>query len=252
MQIKAYRQIIQQQTGYKMSKKEYISGFIWEAGNRVPNEDAICLYDIKYNGIPIVLGIVCDGISGLSEGALSSTYTVTKMQKEVLNIAKQYLYYHGIISMKKMVSRKLYMNHTELLTLSKRMGIKTGTTISMLIIINNKYFIFHIGDSRIYGIKHQKVSLYTKDDTDRNHILHHALGVGSYKKPLFKKGVIRKGQVFILCTDGFYRRNDMQKSFAHLSLCEEKINPYLATISRRLIEIGEKDNISAVYIKRIL
>ena len=234
-----------------MSKIEYINGFVWEKGNRINNEDSICLYDIQRKKLPIVLGIVCDGIAGLSEGAFSSTYTVTKMHKEVTDIAGQYLRYHGMISLRKKVNKKIYMNHMELVKYSKKERIKTGTTISMLLIIKNKYFLFHIGDSRIYSIKKKKIHLMTIDDTDKNNILFHALGIGSYKMPLYKKGIVRKGQEFLLCSDGFYRRNNIKDNFANLSLCEEKVNQYLETITRRLIEQGEKDNISAVYIKRI-
>ena len=237
-------------------KIEYISGYVWEQGKRSINEDSICIRYILMNHTPIILGIVCDGIAGLSDGDLASTYAVSTIENRIDETIFQWKKFFPCVSLKKQLNRIIYRIHIDLCEFGNKQRKKLGTTISMILIYKRRYYLFHIGDSRIYKFgKKDTGEKLTIDEIGKNAVLLHALGVGKWKLPYYKKGIIRKGESLLLCSDGFYRKNNkniIEKGFAcHLLQSDEKINHYLQTIARFLIEKDETDNISAILIKRI-
>ena len=99
-----------------------------------------------------------------------------------------------------------------------------GTTCTVLLLKENKGYIAHIGDSKIFRVENNlssKIEQLTEDHTKVNEmlreglltkeeaeiypaksVLSRALGVGPEVNPDFKNITIKKGQSFILCSDG--------------------------------------------------
>ena len=63
-------------------KTEYCSGYVWEKGRCKQNQDALLIRQINKRHNKIIMGVVCDGIAGLSKGELASTYTVYRLLKK--------------------------------------------------------------------------------------------------------------------------------------------------------------------------
>jgi serine/threonine protein phosphatase PrpC len=97
-----------------------------------------------------------------------------------------------------------------------------GTTLSVLVVLNNQALIAHVGDSRIYRLRHAVLEQLTEDhtmaqlsvemgylklqDASRHplrHMLTQALGeeVDEIQK---RKEEVEAGDIFLLCTDGLY------------------------------------------------
>ena len=96
-----------------------------------------------------------------------------------------------------------------------------GTTLDVSVIYNNKIYIGHIGDSRVYRIRNDVMRKLTKDHSyvqqlvedgkiTREEALHHpkknmltkALGCTPYIEPDLRARVINKNDIILMCSDG--------------------------------------------------
>lgn len=137
-----------------------------------------------------------------------------------------------------------------------------GTTIEVCVVLNNRVFIGHIGDSRIYRIRkgiirkltqdHSYVEKLVKDGTitreeaqthPKKNMLTKALGCTSYVEPdVTIKGFLKE-DVLVMCSDGLTNM-----------VTEEEIYQFITTdireANKRLIErandLGGYDNSTVV------
>ena len=238
-------------------KEKYCSGYAWDKGNRDRNQDAVCLRQIRCGRSTVLLAAVCDGVGGLKMGETASTYTVSALAEYLDEILLQTVNYYFPLNIRKRMNRKLYELHQSMIRFANEEKIQMGTTLDVAVIYRKRYHLFHIGDGRGYLLYQNRVKTLTKDDVNREYPgqLLHALGVGKWKIPEYKSGRIHRGQSLLLCSDGFYRRNEriLQKSPDSLKCIreDEKMNDYLKTMVRRAATTGEQDNSSAICIRRL-
>ncbi len=139
-----------------------------------------------------------------------------------------------------------------------------GTTIEVLVIYNNKLFIGHIGDSRIYRIRkniirkltvdHSYVQELVNDGTitkeeARNHpkknMLMKALGCTPYVEPdLTIKGFL-KDDVIVICSDGL--TNMLSEEEIYNTVLQNIDNSSNALV-HKANEFGGYDNITVIVI----
>ena len=142
-----------------------------------------------------------------------------------------------------------------------------GTTLEICLIYNNKVYIGHVGDSRVYRIRnefmrkltqdHSYVQKLVKDGTiTKEEAAHHpqknmlmkALGCNAFVEPdVMVKGFL-KDDILVMCSDGLTNMVDQETIFKHA-----KKNIELAP--KELVEIannnGGYDNITVIVIKNI-
>lgn len=92
----------------------------------------------------------------------------------------------------------------------------------------------------------------TVDHSDGKNRLTKCLGSFPYQVPYMKSGIIWGNCGFLLCTDGFYRRQS-EESMGLLAPSqsggEEQIERRLCEMAKQAGKRGEKDNMSAIYVK---
>ena len=142
-----------------------------------------------------------------------------------------------------------------------------GTTLEICLIYNNKVFIGHVGDSRIYRIRkefmrkltqdHSYVQKLVKDGTiTEEEAVHHpqknmlmkALGCNAFVEPdVMIKGFL-KDDILIICSDGLTNLVPQEEIFA-------EVKKNIETAPKELIEKannnGGYDNITVIVIKNI-
>ena len=146
----------------------------------------------------------------------------------------------------------------------------SSSTFLTLIIIDNVYMVFHIGDSRIYKLKDEKLIKITEDQTfiarelamgsiteeqakvhpKRNTLLE-CIGVRGKANMIIKKGIVEKDDIFLLCSDGFYHKiskAEIIHSFDSVAN-EDSINDSSNILVGLAKKRGETDNISLIVIK---
>ena len=141
-----------------------------------------------------------------------------------------------------------------------------GTTLSVLVLINNKALIAHIGDSRIYRMRRRCLEQLTEDHTlaeifmqmgyltpndASTHPLRHVMTqvLGQQVEPIFNRIMkIRKGDIFVVCSDGLY---DMvtDKEIRDILLNHPSLNDKCSRLVARALKRGGKDNITVMVVQ---
>lgn len=231
---------------------KFIHGCFSDIGNCRPNnEDAILVRTAGTDG-HICMGVVCDGVGGMQAGEIASGMSVEALDNwaESLN---SYTENENIEQLSMMMKKKIYEINEAVCRYSKVNHIKTGSTMSGILICGREYFTFNIGDSRVYHVKKHSEQL-TVDDVrivnDRS-VLTQCIG-GTEKIYISTSyGAIVKNDSFIFCSDGFYKLMKPSEVISGVgklydeknveSLCKKLIN----NVKKR----GENDNISLGIIK---
>lgn len=245
----------------------YLTGVYWERGSAAKaNQDSVVLLQVLTARGRVTMAAVCDGMGGLSQGETASGHVTQRLQEwfyESLLYAVQKRKPYWVI--RRSLDRLVYHMQEQLLQYGSREKIGLGTTMTVLVLWERTYLIWHLGDSRVYRIGggvggtregrqgKQGAACLTADHAKDRHILTKCVGSFGYERPDFRMGSFRSGQALLLCSDGFRHCVTKQE-------LSEALNPGLIReeeqIARRLREIGEtcmkrgeKDNMSAIYIK---
>lgn len=236
------------------------------------NQDAFCLKIAKTPQTQIALVLICDGMGGLKNGELASAWVVNAysawFEKELPGQLEAGL--DGIKS--RLESMALELNQ-KIGSYGKHNGISLGTTMTGLLLLDNKYLYFHVGDSRIYRIN-TSIRQLTRDHTvtalevekhkiteqeaandARQSILLQCIGASEKITVEFGSGIVAREDVFLLCSDGFRHKLSEEELLGILSsqvLTSEKImKKSLMDLVELNKERGETDNITALLVKAI-
>lgn len=109
-------------------------------------------------------------------------------------------------------------------TFGQQTGERVGSTVSLLMTLDDRYYILNAGDSRIYLRRDQTFQRLTEDqsvvaDMLRNgeitpeeaarancpNALTMCVGYFQRLRPFLAQGRLRRGDLFLLCSDGLYR-----------------------------------------------
>jgi protein phosphatase len=175
------------------------------------------------------LAIVCDGMGGHQAGAKASRLAVATVRYMYLfldssvhsQIAKDLLVNKLEVAVRLVGSVRLSNRHIYNRSLQEPELRGMGTTVSSLAIVNNIAVITHVGDSRVYRFRGDHMELLTDDHTYVNELIHdqeldpedakkfekqnvitRALGLSGAVKIDVGIESVKKGDLFLLCTDG--------------------------------------------------
>ena len=212
----------------------------------------------------IQLYILADGMGGYKGGEVASNLAT--------NTAKQYIYEHfdetekqkdTIIELIK--NAMLYANevvYEKSKELEELEGM--GTTLEICLIYNNRAYIGHIGDSRIYRLRKGIIRRLTKDHSyvqqliedgkitreeasthPKKNMLTKALGCTPYVEPDIRARNIEKGDIFMMCSDG------LTNMVTEENICQTiQDDPQIAAdeLVKQANDLGGYDNITVVII----
>ena len=136
-----------------------------------------------------------------------------------------------------------------------------GTTLDVCLIYNNKVFIGHVGDSRVYRIRknimrklttdHSYVETITKEEAEnhpKKNMLMKALGCNALIEPdILCKGFL-KDDILLMCSDGL--TNMLRESEIYNLLLNNPNNPEEALIENAN-NLGGYDNITTIIVDNI-
>lgn len=223
------------------------------------NED---FYYISDDAETLKLYILADGMGGYNGGEIASRLAVASVKGYIeSNFDK---IEHDKESILKLISSSVeYANmivyekakeNTEL--------VNMGTTLEVCLIYNNKVFIGHVGDSRIYRLRndffrklttdHSYVQKLVKDGTitkeeainhPKKNMLMKALGCSPYVEPdVTVKGFL-KGDIILICSDGLTNMLSEQEIYDNII---NNIDNPAEVLVNKANEMGGYDNITVV------
>lgn len=244
---------------------KYLTSVYWERGNVADsNQDSLILQQILTARGRVLMAAVCDGMGGLAQGEVASGYVTRRLQEwfyqSLLRAIRKKKAYWLI---RRSLDRLVYHIQEQLSQYARQEGICLGTTMTVLVIWEKTYLLWHLGDSRAYRLytpgrerdHRDRAECLTTDHVRGKNQLTKCVGSFGYERPDFKLGTIKEGQAILLCSDGFRHcasEREIADVLAPKSIAEEEqASRRLRTIGEACMKRGEKDNMSAVYIKAV-
>ncbi len=195
------------------------TGVYWSAGARHGvNQDSLSLQHTALQKGECLLAVVCDGIGSLDASQEAGSYVVRHMTDWYYHEGKELFFQNSSQELILLaLQRQIRLIQENLRKFQQSEKLQTGTTCSGLLLVRHRYYLFHIGDSRIYQIrktlfpirrKRYRTVCLTKDDKNEKGYLLKCLGMAGNDRAVLEPGKIRRNTAFLLCTDGFYYRSD--------------------------------------------
>ncbi len=225
------------------------------------NQDYYYVSDLEEQ---IKLFVLADGMGGYNGGEIASSLATTSVKNYISN--NFYKIEHDKESILNLI--KNAVEYANMIVYEKSKENKElegmGTTLDVCLIYNNRVYIGHVGDSRVYRIRkefirkltvdHSYVQELVKDGTitkeeaynhPKKNMLMKALGCTAYVEPdVMVKGFI-KDDILLMSSDGLTNMLNDEEIYNII-----KDNPELASekLVQRANELGGYDNITVVII----
>lgn len=213
------------------------------------NQDSLCLTTFSLGGKKVTMAMVCDGIGSFPDSENASCFLTEWMLNRIYRGGLKTIRRLSGLPLMKSVSRDFFRCNMKF---KETFNTPNGTTVVMLLMIDKRYYVFWSGDTRLYTGRRGKTKLLTRDDSESGSLTAGFTNLGYYP-PNTASGRIKKGQSFLLCSDGFYRRMDEEMLRALLlpppgKITEEERERLLRDCGDRITARNESDDISAVLI----
>lgn len=238
---------------------------------RKVNQDRLFVRKIRSQTGNMVFAVLCDGMGGLKHGEVASA--------SVLSAFTDWMYTQlPILSQKPLEDHTIRAQWTSVIdsqnSVIRSYGMQNncsmGSTVTVLLLTETRYFLLNIGDSRAYEIGDNVLQL-TADHTllareimmgnispeqaensPMQNILTRCVGVEESVYPDMFFGETKNNVVYMLCSDGFRHCITKDEIREHLL---ENVRADASGLKRQeeyLIELnkqrGETDNISVITI----
>ena len=221
----------------------------------IPTTDKLDLY------------ILADGMGGYNGGEVASKLAIDSVKKYIENnFEKEKETKESILNLIKSA-----IEYANMIVYKKSKEVKElegmGTTLDVCLIYNNKIFIGHVGDSRIYRIRQNVMRKLTKDHSyvqtlvkegtitkeeakhhPKKNMLTKALGCNAFVEPdVMVKGFLKE-DILIINSDGLTNLVPQEEIFKQAKKDIEQAPKELVKIAN---ENGGYDNITVIVIKNI-
>ena len=236
------------------------------------NQDSYNVRVFSTNQGKVVLAVLCDGMGGLSKGEVASASVVNAFCKWAdtrLPILCENEITDSDIRADWVGIATEY--NEKIKSYAASCGTNMGTTVTVLMLTSNRYYIMNVGDTRAYEIA-DAVTVLTKDQTvvarevelgnltpeeaerdSRRSVLLQCIGASDEVYPDMFFGDTKLNAVYMLCSDGF--RHEITEDEIH-----QYLNPNVMVDADgmkqnmdALIDLNkqrqERDNISVVSIR---
>lgn len=235
------------------------------------NQDAAVVKTLKKQGENYLLAVICDGVGGMQSGEVASATAVREFAKWFDYELPMLLEDEEPLESVLFQRWNAWMNNINrtLVEYGAQQNEKLGTTLSCILLAGNRYYIGHVGDSRIYQItsiceqltedqslvaREIKAGRLTPEQAEcdpRRNVILQCIGSMKCVAPDFKKGYVYEDASFLLCTDGFRHQitEEEMKDALGPQIQPEQIKAGLVKLTECAKQRGEKDNITSILIK---
>lgn len=234
-------------------------GAYTDAGRRgPPNEDTLFVHS---PADPVALAVVADGMGGHNAGEVASKAAVATVEEVVFaggppSIDGAAARLQAAVAAANARIRQLALENPDTTGM--------GCTIVLALVIENLYWVGHVGDSRAYLVSPAAIQQITEDHTwvnarvheglltvgqaarhPRRHVLEQALGIGdSAHLALRPAASVRPDERLLLCSDGVHDVLEPETIWA--IVIEHDATSAARALVERAIQANSHDNVSAI------
>ncbi len=236
------------------------------------NQDSLLIKVAESIKGPVALAVLCDGMGGLSLGELASKTTIRAFsswfQYQLPELLENSF---SIERVKEKWDELIHKVASSIRIYGIDNGLELGTTVTVLLMIKNRYLIMSVGDTRAYCVG-KRVNQITIDHTlvqrevqlgyltekeakvdKRRHILLQCIGASDQIIPDYFEGTCLFNEFMLLCSDGFYHEIRDKELLEQLKptqpSTEEELHQGLRTLINLAKARKEQDNLSAIIIQ---
>ena len=216
--------------------------------------------DLKYK-----LYILADGMGGYAGGEIASSIAVNAVKTYIKNNLKK-----GEYSKEKFKQViKEAIEYANMMVNEKAMEdeqiSEMGTTLDVSIIYEDRIFVGHVGDSRVYRIRNEIIRQLTNDHSyveklvrdgtitkeeavnhPKKHMLIKVVGSKTFAEPDILEKKILKDDVILMCSDGLTNMVENKEIYNIIKSENENVAETLVNQANRN---GGYDNVTAIVIK---
>ena len=190
---------------------------------------------------------LADGVSGGAGGREAAEYTVRGLLADYYATPDTWEVPFALDKVLTAINRWLISQAT-----TRRDLAGMSCTLSALVMRGCRYYLAHVGDSRIYRLRDGQFTQLTTDHVwdrpDMRHVLKRAVGLDQHLSIDFGEGDLRAGDVFLLVSDGVWEPVGELGMLTTLNLYK---NPQLTAeeLVRQAHKQGGQDNASAMVVR---
>ena len=228
---------------------------------REMNQDS---YYVSQPSPNVGLYIVADGMGGYNGGEIASSLAITATKNYIENNFSKIK--NSKEDLKKLIKNAIEYANMIVYEKSKESPELEGmgTTIEVVLAVNNRVYIGHIGDSRIYRIRKEFVRKLTVDDSyvqtlvkdgkiTKEEALHHpkknmlmkALGCTAFVEPIVTVEGFQKDDIIVITSDGL---TNMVTDEEMYNIIKDDINTAADKLINKANDAGGLDNITVIII----
>ncbi len=218
-------------------------------GPRTRNEDYIGVVTPVQEQLSVkgAMVAVADGVSGNAGGGEASEMTIRSVTSDYYATPDTWAPLASLDKVLTAANRWLIAQAN-----ANRDMAGMATTLSLLVVRGQRYYLAHVGDTRIYLLRDGQLKQLTTDHVwdrpDMRHVLKRAVGLDQHLAVDFGEGQLQVGDVFVLMSDGVW---DVlgDKNIHHMMGLYDSPQLICEHLTRAAIEKGSADNSTAVVIK---
>lgn len=221
---------------------KYLFNGVSLQNGRQSNMDSLLLKAGEIGGKDAFFAVVCDGVGSLSGGAYASG-VAARMLGEWFEKAET------IDRLGLNMRDAILEINSFVITSSKEKKIDTASTLSALLLVEENYYIVHVGDSRVYCFENGMLSVLTNDDVSKSGKLSAYIGKADNILLQYSEGVATD-KTFLICSDGLYKRMDIEFIMTKMKTWNKRLRKEtIKSLAQFVVERGETDNISFALVK---
>ncbi|MGH8727931.1 MAG: protein kinase domain-containing protein [Burkholderiales bacterium] len=222
-------------------------GHATHAGQRERNEDCFGVVtpegeELATKGMAFA---IADGVSGHGGGREAAEYTVRGVLADYYATPETWEISYALDRVLTALNRWL---HAEAHTHREFQGM--ASTLSMLILRGNRYWLTHAGDTRVFRLREGDLEQLTTDHVwdraDLRHVLTRGIGLDQHLVLDHSGGELRIGDIFLLASDGVWETLDGP---ALKKLLGQEPGKAAQELVNSAIACGSRDNATAVVVR---
>ncbi|MBD5528059.1 MAG: serine/threonine-protein phosphatase [Lachnospiraceae bacterium] len=236
------------------------------------NQDSVSVQLLEQDGSQLVFAILCDGMGGLQKGELASA-SVIHAFRNWCSRRLEVLLQNGLqdSDIRREWTQVITNCNEKIKAYGREKGVRLGTTVTVLLLTESRYYVANVGDSRVYELQTQLTQI-TRDQTvvareielgflapeqaetdPRRSVLLQCIGASEVVYADFFFGTPLGNAVYLLCSDGFRHKIAPEEMLAYLEPYRmnspENMRENEQALIRLIKERNERDNITVATIR---